>query len=136
MENQIKLVKLGLNTGLISKRSSPTFNYNNFSSYFTKDQSTAEKIRVLIRAGVYDIRRPDTESKIREDWYKSPSASTPGKIVKEELKLFNKAHKDSKIKQPIVFNRKAVTQIKKMFQQRKKEQRKSCKPAASVKRYL
>ena len=134
MENQIKLIKLGLNTGMISKRSSPGFNYNNFSTYFTKDQSIDDKIRVLIRAGVYDIRRPDTESKIREDWYKSPSASTPTRIVKEELRIFNKTHKGPKVKQPIVFNKKAVSQIKKMFEHRRKEQRKTCKQRASVKK--
>lgn len=133
MENQIKLVKLGLATGLVSKRNNSQFNIKNFSSYFINNQSTADKIRILIRSGVYDIRKPDIESKIREDWYQSPSAITPTKIMKEELKVFNRMHKPTIIDQPMIFNKQFVSKVKKMFEQRRKEQRKQCKKRASVK---
>lgn len=131
MEEQIKHMKLGLSSGLLSKRNSPSFNTNNFDTYFSKDQSTVDKIRVLIRAGVYDLRKPNIEEKIREDWYKSPSATTPTRIVKEELKMFNKSLKTPL--PPISLDKKGVSTIKKMLKNRKTELRKSSKVKASIK---
>ena len=97
MDSQVKVLEMLIDTGLLSKRNSPNFSMSNMNNVFSenvfKNTSIRKKIRLMIKAGVYNMNKPGVLDVIRGDWYSSPSAKSPEKILREERMLKNKANK-------------------------------------------
>ena len=80
----MEVLKAHVNAGLVPRRTDCAFDMGAYDGYLEGAKSRSEKIRMLIRAGVYDINRAGVVDTIAADWYKTPDAKTPERVVKEE----------------------------------------------------
>ena len=85
----MEVLKAHVNAGLVPRRSNGEFDEREYDGYFEAGAAKSEKIRMLIRAGVYNIDRPGIVDVIAADWYKTPGAKTPERIVQEERRRKN-----------------------------------------------
>jgi len=85
----MEVLKAHVNAGLVPRREDGGFDIRAYNGYLEGGKSRGEKIRMLIRAGVYDINRAGVVDAIAADWYKTPDAKTPERVVTEERRRKN-----------------------------------------------
>ena len=86
------ILKTYVNTGLLPKRHNANFELANFVNFFVPNMSKADKMRMMIRAGVYNLRSANTRAELLKDFYAPGSnATTPQKVLAEVYRSQPKA---------------------------------------------
>ena len=90
-----RVLKTYVDTGLLPKRNDANFSMSDFENFFASNASKADKMRLMIRAGVYNLRSASTRDELLQDFYSPGSnAVTPDKVLAEMYKTQPKAPRD------------------------------------------